>query len=39
MSGSDCEILQSESSPDPIKMNLIQSWSAKFLKIIGPVQS
>ena len=35
----DCEIFQSESSPDPIKLNPIQSWSAKFLKIISPIQS
>ena len=35
----DCEIFQFESSPDPIKLNLIQSWSAKFLKIISPIQS
>jgi len=33
----DCEIFQSESSPDPIKLNPIQSWSAKFWK--SPVQS
>jgi len=44
MSGSyqrwaDFEIFQSESSPDPIKLNPIQSWSAKFLKIIIPIQS
>ena len=31
--------LQSESSPDPIKINPIQSWSAKFLKIITLIQS
>jgi len=35
----DCEIFQSESSPDLIKLNPIQSWSAKFLKIISPIQS
>ena len=35
----NCEIFQSESSPDPIKLNPIQSWSAKFLKIISPIQS
>ena len=35
----DCEIFQSESSPDPIKLNPIQSWSVKFLKIISPIQS
>ena len=35
----DCEIFQSESSPDPIKLNPIRSWSAKFLKIISPIQS
>ena len=35
----DCEIFQSESSPDPINLNPIQSWSAKFLKIISPIQS
>jgi len=32
-------IFQSKSSPDPIKLNPIQSWSAKFLKIISPIQS
>jgi len=35
----DCDIFQSESSPDSIKLNPIQSWSAKFLKIISPIQS
>ena len=35
----DYEILQSESSPDPIKLNPTQCWSAKFLKIISPIQS
>jgi len=35
----DCEIFQSETSPDPIKLNPIQSWSAEFLKIISPIQS
>ena len=35
----DCENFQSESSPDPMKLNPIQSWSAKFLKVIGPIQS
>jgi len=35
----DCEIFQSESSPDPKKLNPIQTWSAKFFKIIGPIQS
>ena len=35
----DCEIFQSESSLDPIKLNLIKSWSAKFFKIISPIQS
>jgi len=35
----DCEIFLSESSPDPIKLNPIQSWSANFLKIISPIQS
>jgi len=35
----DCEIFQSESSPDPMILNPIQCWSAKFLKIIGPKQS
>jgi len=35
----DCEIFQSESTPDPIKLNPIQSWSAKFFKIISPIQS
>jgi len=35
----DCEIVQSESNPDPQKLNPIQSWSAKFLKIISPIQS
>jgi len=34
----DWEIFQSESSPDPMKSNPIQSWSAKFLKIIIPIQ-
>jgi len=33
------ENFQSESSPDPIKLNAIQFWSAKFLKIISPIQS
>ena len=28
----DCENFQSESSPDPIKLNLIQCWSANFWK-------
>ena len=31
----DCKIFQSESIPDPIKLYMIQSWSAKFLKIIS----
>jgi len=35
----DCEIFQSESSPDPMKLNPIQSWSPNFLKIISPIQS
>ena len=35
----DCEIFQSESNPDQQKFNPIQSWSGKFLKIIGPIQS
>jgi len=35
----DCEVFQSKSSPDPMKLNPIQSWSAKFLKIIGPIHS
>jgi len=35
----DCETFQSESSPDLIKSNPIQSWPAKFLKIIIPIQS
>jgi len=35
----NCKIFQSESSPDPIKLNPIQPWSAKFLKIISPIQS
>ena len=35
----DCKIFQSESSPDPMKFNLIQSWSTKFLKITSPIQS
>jgi len=34
----DYEIFQSESSPDPIKLNPIRSWSTKFLKIISPIQ-
>jgi len=35
----DCENFQSKSNPDPQKLNPIQSWSAKFLKIIDPIQS
>ena len=35
----DCENFQSESSPDPIKLNPIQSWSAIFFKITSPIQS
>jgi len=35
----DWEIFQSQSTPDPMKLNPIQSWSAKFLKIISPIQS
>jgi len=35
----DCEIFQSEFSPDPIKLNSIQFWSAQFLKITSPIQS
>jgi len=35
----DCEIFRFESSPDPIKLNPIQSWSAKLLKIISSFQS
>jgi len=35
----DCEIFQPESRPDPKKLNPIQSWSAKFLKIASPYQS
>ena len=27
----DCEIFQSESSPNPMKLNPIQSWSAEFV--------
>ena len=34
----DCEIFQSESSPDLIKLNPIQSWSAEFFLIISPIQ-
>ena len=34
-----CEFFQSESSPDPMKLNPIHSWSAKFLKIISPIHS
>jgi len=34
----DCEIFQSESNPDPQKLNPIQSWSTKFLKIFSPIQ-
>jgi len=29
----DCKIFQSESSPDPKKLNLIQSWTANFWKL------
>jgi len=36
--GADCKIFQSESSPDLIKLNPIQPWSANFLKIITPIQ-
>ena len=35
----DWEIFQTDSSPDPIKLNPIQSWSAKFLEMISPIQS
>jgi len=35
----DYEIFQSESSRDLIKLNTNQSWSAKFLKFISPIQS
>jgi len=35
----DCEIFQSESSPDPIYLNQIQSWSAKVFEITTPIQS
>jgi len=35
----DCENFQSQSSPDPMKLNPIQSWSTQFLKIISPIQS
>ena len=35
----DREIFHSESNPDPLKLNPIQSWSAKFLKTISPIQS
>jgi len=34
----DWQTFQSESNPDPQKLNPIQSWSAKFLKIISPIQ-
>ena len=35
----DCEIFQSESNPDLKKLNPIQSWPAKCLKIISLIQS
>ena len=35
----DCEIFQSESRSDSIKLNPNQPLSAKFLKIISPIQS
>jgi len=35
----DCKFFQSESSSDLIKFNPIQSWSARFLKIISQIQS
>jgi len=35
----DCESFESESSPDLIKLNPIKSCSAKYLKIISPIQS
>jgi len=35
----ECEIFRSESSFDPMKLNLIQSWSEKFMKFISLIQS
>ena len=37
--GQDERYRTNQSSLDPIQLNAIQSWSAKFLKIISPIQS
>ena len=35
----DCEIFQSESNPDPKKLNPMQSWCEKLFRVVSPIQS